>query len=638
MQVSSAQRTPAEPFRILGLDGLRAIAVLAVLVYHVSPRLLPGGFIGVDVFFVVSGFLITTLLIRERARTGRIDLGQFWVRRARRLLPALLLVIVVSIAASLLGPADLRVGILRQTLGALTFSTNWVEIAHGASYFEHTSPVLFMNFWSLAVEEQFYLVWPLLFLALITGVRDRRLRIALPAAAAAVSAGLMAALFTPGQDATRVYYGTDTHAFGLLLGISLAFAWNAGTALQLDDRSGRRLRRISLLAGLAVLALCLATVTDSSAATYRGGLLLASLATLAIILSQLGRPAPLSPILESSPVRWVGSRSYGIYLWHWPVLTIVNALAPTAPGSLPWWLVQLLAVALTLGLAAASYTWLETPVRRLGFRRTTANLRDALLRSPRSLPAIAGAAAAGLLVLAALAGLVTAPEKSSVQAAVEANEQIQKDSQAKAKERARAKSSASAAPSPSPAKSGRAFDYPAADAVTFIGDSIVSTSAQGIADRFPGSLIDGVPNRKWDEAEGLVKGHLAAGTLGNAVVIDFGTNGGVPDPGAVKRTLDAVGPDRAVVLMTIYGQSTFIDAANALYRKEAAGRPNVVIGEWHKAVSARPGILQADGTHPDVAGVYVYGDVVKQAFHDLARRSGGTIPKGWAIVEGPSLP
>ncbi|MFH5822161.1 acyltransferase family protein [Georgenia sp. AZ-5] len=222
----------ADAGRIEGLDGLRALAVAAVLVYHLRPASLPGGFLGVDVFFVVSGFLITTLLLREIATRGRIDLARFWLRRARRLLPPLLAVVVLSVPLAWLASTDLLVGIGRQVLGAVTFSSNWLEIGAGSSYFDATAPQLFVNFWSLAVEEQFYLLWPAAVAALVAAAGGRRrTRVAL--VLAAVSAAFMAVLHTPGEDATRVYYGTDTHLFGLMIGAALAFAFaTPGTALR----------------------------------------------------------------------------------------------------------------------------------------------------------------------------------------------------------------------------------------------------------------------------------------------------------------------------------------------------------------------------------------------------------------------
>src|SRR5690606_23039035 len=219
------ERGGARGRRIEGLDGLRALAVAAVLIFHLRPETLPGGFLGVDVFFVVSGFLITTLLLRELA-TGRVDLARFWLRRARRLLPAVAAVVLVCVPAAWLVSSDLLVGIGRQVGGALTFTTNWLEIGAGTSYFDTTAPQVFAHFWSLAVEEQFYLLWPLLLVALVAATATARTRARIALAAAVVSAAAMAVLHTPGEDATRVYYGTDTHAFSLLVGVALAFWWS----------------------------------------------------------------------------------------------------------------------------------------------------------------------------------------------------------------------------------------------------------------------------------------------------------------------------------------------------------------------------------------------------------------------------
>lgn len=208
------------PFRVTGLDGVRAVAVLLVILYHLSPGAVIGGYIGVDLFFVVSGFLITTLLLREREATGRISLSGFWRRRARRLLPALgVLVLVCCTAAYAIG-GDVLLGLGGQVLGALTFSSNWLFLAAQSDYFSSTAPELFRNLWSLAVEEQFYLLWPLLLVLVLLRI-PRWLRITLIALIAVGSAVAMTLLWVP-ESATRVYYGTDTHAFGLAIGAVLA--------------------------------------------------------------------------------------------------------------------------------------------------------------------------------------------------------------------------------------------------------------------------------------------------------------------------------------------------------------------------------------------------------------------------------
>ena len=241
--------------RLRGLDGLRAIAVTTVIAFHFVPGLLPGGYIGVDVFFVISGFLITTLLLRERAETGRIILRKFWLRRARRLLPALALVVLASSTAALVIGGDVLVRIGTQVLGAATFSYNWIGIASNASYFDDTTPELFRNLWSLAVEEQFYLVWPVAILLLVL-VRRRGIQLAIVAALALGSIAAMVALLSAGAPPTRLYYGTDTHSFGLAIGAGLALLminnsprhleWRRGTPLRHPTAPGRVARSVSL--------------------------------------------------------------------------------------------------------------------------------------------------------------------------------------------------------------------------------------------------------------------------------------------------------------------------------------------------------------------------------------------------------
>ncbi|MFK4808377.1 acyltransferase family protein, partial [Microbacterium sp. ZW CA_36] len=228
--------------RFAGLDGMRAIAVTLVVVYHLfPPHVLPGGFLGVDVFFVISGFLITSLLLREHTATGRVALGRFWQRRARRLLPALAVVVAVCSALAWLIGGDVLVDLDAQVLGAATFSYNWVSIGGGGGYFAAATPELFRNFWSLAVEEQFYLVWPLVFPLFLLLPRAWA-RIAAAFALAAGSAAWMGVVVSSGGDLTRAYFGTDTHAFGLLLGVGLAFLLAPlSRARWADSRAARRL-------------------------------------------------------------------------------------------------------------------------------------------------------------------------------------------------------------------------------------------------------------------------------------------------------------------------------------------------------------------------------------------------------------
>ena len=208
-----------------GLDGLRAIAVLAVLLYHIAPNQFVGGYVGVDFFFVISGFLITYGILRKVGRPdARFSLKDFWLRRVRRLFPALVVLVLVCVPLAALIYPELLVGAARQVLGALTCTTNWVEIVHGSNYFDQANPMLFKNLWSVAVEEQFYLIWPPILLALLSRRLSHKRLLGVGAGVTLASVLLMAVLASP-ENYTRVYYGTDTHCFGLALGILLAFVW-----------------------------------------------------------------------------------------------------------------------------------------------------------------------------------------------------------------------------------------------------------------------------------------------------------------------------------------------------------------------------------------------------------------------------
>jgi peptidoglycan/LPS O-acetylase OafA/YrhL len=597
--------------RIEGLDGLRALAIVAVLIYHLRPESLPGGFLGVDVFFVVSGFLITTLLVRELGSRGRIDLPRFWVRRARRLLPALALVILVSIPAAWAVSTDLLVSIGRQTLGALTFSSNWLEIAAGSSYFTATSPQLFVNFWSLAVEEQFYLLWPIVLVAVMAATSSARPRVRLALAAAAVSAVLMAALYTPGEDATRVYYGTDTHLFGLMIGIALAFAWSDPGG-PLSSRAWLRWRPLAALVALAGLIALMLTIGQSTPLTFRGGILLASALTAVLLASLLGRPGPFQRLMRLRPLEWIGQRSYGIYLWHWPAIVILTEALPTAHDSPAHWAVRGLALVVALAVSAASYRWVEQPVREHGFRGTAARARKALhSRAPaRRGLARTSVVVAGALVLLTVGGVAVAPERSRTQEQIEA---AQAAVDASAENAAAVDLTATAD-----------WSMPTGEEISGFGDSIVVTSADGLEYRLPGIMLDAKSIRRWSDGEAAVDARLAEGTVRRAVFLDFGTNAGIEDEAVVHRVMDKLGPQRMVVVVNLYGGSDWIPEANATLAEIVADYPNAIIADWHGAISERPELLQSDRIHPGIEGAHLYAQVLESAFAELSERLTGS--------------
>jgi peptidoglycan/LPS O-acetylase OafA/YrhL/CubicO group peptidase (beta-lactamase class C family) len=366
---------------IPGLDGLRALAVLAVLLYHAD---LPvyGGFLGVESFFVISGFLITALLLADWDAHGRVRLGHFWWRRARRLLPALfaLLAGVALLTAALLPGELARLG--GEILAALAYVTNWHLIAGGQPYFDAVErPSLLRHLWSLAVEEQFYLAWPLLFAGGMRLLGSRRLG-ALALLGALVSAALMAALGA--DEPSRVYYGTDTRAGGLLLGVALAFVWAPGRAPALARPGAGAALDAAGFVALAGLLWAYVALDDGHPLLYRGGVALVAVATAVVVAAATHPAARLLPrLLELPALRWVGVRSYSLYLWHWPIFMVTRpGLDVPADGPA----LQAARFAAAFALAALSYRWIELPVRNGALERAWAGLRRPGVSAADTLP------------------------------------------------------------------------------------------------------------------------------------------------------------------------------------------------------------------------------------------------------------
>jgi peptidoglycan/LPS O-acetylase OafA/YrhL len=387
-----------------GLDGIRALAVLAVLGYHFGVPHFDGGLLGVSVFFTLSGFLITGILLSSWERTGGLRLRSFYLGRARRLLPALVVVLLAVLAATAVVQRDQLGQRWDETVAAAFYASNWFTIASGSTYVDlFAGPRPLEHLWSLAVEEQFYLVWPLLLLVLLKVTRGRAQRVAgVVLALAVVSFLLLGLLAHAGIDNTRPYEGTDTRAGELLVGAALALVYRPArirTRPPPAVRAGVDLAGLAALAGIGVL---IASTTYFSMSLYRGGL--ASLALLSgLLLVAATYPGSLvGRVLGLAPLRWVGERSYGIYLWHMPVVAFTQGDAATGRG---WFWPALLQLVLTLLLAALSWKLVEDPVRRHGLR--------ALVRRP-VVPYRRGRrpprpVAAGALAVAAVATLAFVP-------------------------------------------------------------------------------------------------------------------------------------------------------------------------------------------------------------------------------------
>ena len=398
------------------LDGLRALAVAAVVAYHGELGWAPGGYLGVDVFFVLSGYLITSLLVAEWAHTSRISLRGFWSRRARRLLPALFVMLagVVVYASSLAEPGEL--GRLRgDAFATLGYVANWRYVWSGASYFEQFGvPSPLRHTWSLAIEEQWYLLWPLLVVVLLRVGRGRvRLLGGFAIAGAVVSAALMALLFEPVGDWSRVYYGTDTRVQGLLVGAALAVVLSVRPGV-LRAGSGRPVEAAGLV-GASVLVWCVWRAGDTAEWMYRGGFLLVALASAAVIASAV-RPADAAKghysvraALSVSPLRAVGRVSYGIYLWHWPVDVALTSrrVGFEGPGLFA------LRTGVTVAAAAVSYLLVERPVRVGRLLHTGRGVRVVVPLVTAATVIAVVVATAGARPVEVAEGLVVSPEGTS---------------------------------------------------------------------------------------------------------------------------------------------------------------------------------------------------------------------------------
>jgi peptidoglycan/LPS O-acetylase OafA/YrhL len=381
------------------LDGLRGVAVAAVVAFHLEH--LRGGFLGVDLFFVLSGFLITSLLLVEFEGRRAIDLGRFWARRARRLLPALFLVLAgLALLLVVVAPSGSQPGFRGDALSTLFYAANWHAMARDIGYWDQfAQPSPLDHMWSLAIEEQFYLLWPPLVLGLLAlarrrEVRGRRVVGAVAVLGAGASFGVLALTWTA-TDTSRAYYGTDARIGPTLLGAALAALVTVGSVRDAPPRRWTRWGApVAGTAGLAYVVWSFAAVRGSEPGYYRGGLAgfaLAALVVVAVVVR--GRAGPLGAVLSVAPLRWLGIISYGVYLWHWPVIVYATPERTGLDGGV----LDAACVAVTVALAVASFVLVERPIRGGVLRGGSRGLRAPL--------ALGGAVAAvAAIVLVATAG------------------------------------------------------------------------------------------------------------------------------------------------------------------------------------------------------------------------------------------
>ena len=634
---AAKEQAPARPKSryIPALDGLRTLAVVAVVLYHLNLTWAQGGLLGVTIFFVLSGYLITRLLINEIAKTGRIDLKSFWIRRIRRLFPAVVTVVVVTCTLCTVFNHVMLTKMRPDILPSLLFFNNWWQILHNVSYFNALGdPSPLTHFWSLAIEEQFYLIWPPLLLAMVSmrmsKPNTRRVVLGL----AAVSAVAMMVLYNPATDPSRVYYGTDTRVFSLLLGAWMAFipdrdlaparlvrhlglARLAGADKHDKSKSNTaeaattkpsELARfwsspasIDLLGvvGLVGLAAMVALTNGYTAFQYRGGTLLCSILTLMVIAACVQPQGMVARALAAKPLVWIGKRSYSIYLWHYPLLLLMNPVANI--NDTPWWH-YILQVLLVVAAAECSYRFIETPFRKGAFGRTVSELRDGTATPAGWVRAhIPTCAACAVVLLVALGGLVFVPDTSALSG--EGAEILNKEAKnAKPQDQQAADDTD---------KDDDGFPDGAYD-LLMIGDSVSLRAVDAFDGVFPHSHIDAEKGRQFDVGRETFEGYIQQNLAGRIVVFALGTNGLVTDDQIDAIMADA-GSKRIVVFVNTRSPQPWVGPTNQAIANAATRYKNVRVIDWYGYSANRNDLFDGDGTHLSTAGVTEYLKLIHDA-------------------------
>ena len=632
-------------WRAPGLDGVRALAVLAVLFFHEGVSWLPGGFLGVDVFFVLSGFLITDILANRFAKTGRVGLNTFWKRRARRLLPALgLMLATVTAAVTVLEPGQ-RSTLPPALLGAVTYTSNWWQAFAHQSYFSlYGPPPVLQHLWSLAVEEQFYLIWPLVLAVVLFAVRNRALRVLFAWAAAIASAYAMYAIYVPGKDPSLVYYGADTHASALLIGAALALTWPLA---QVAAAAGKLRLSFDILGviGLAGLLWAAWHFSGSNPFVYPYGLVIAALAAGGLVLAAAA-PGRIGAMLSWAPLRWLGVRSYGIYLWHWPVIAItvgIDALGANSLGA------RAIDAILPVGLAAASWYWLEEPILRNGLRAEFGRRGKILLRAPRSVfrtPATTGPAIFGAVAMLAVAstagyGLLNQQRsgpslESQIKHAALVTRESQQVSPGPTESTGQVAPFSTKVPNGPYRVPGHRHRLPVihdlGSKVMAIGDSVMLASAPELAAAMPGIYINAQISRAMIAGVSLVQDLAAQKRLRRVIVVGLGTNGPVA-LSQIRQLRWAIGPHRWLLLVNTFVPRPWENEVNATVEAAARRYPNVLLINWHNAIEHHTYLLWSDGIHPMPTGGKLYAKVVRSLVlwalrrHPPALRRPGHLPE-----------
>lgn len=619
---------------ITGLDGIRAIAVIMVLAYHLKLALFKSGFLGVTVFFVLSGYLITGILISEVEEEGTIDLKNFWLRRIRRLVPAVMSMAVVIIFVSAVVNRVVFTKGCKDFLASVLGFNNWWQIFNKLSYFEAAGvPSPFTHCWSLAIETQFYLIYPLILLGIYKLVKSRgegRAKRGLLFAGvtlllALISVILMIVLFDPQQDASRVYYGTDTRAFSLLFGALLAILWDYR---MVPRRLSASVNMVLGSVSFAVLLVMTIAINGSSNFWYRGGQFVGTILTVLVIYTVLGRKTWLSRFLSNPVLKWIGDRSYSIYLWHYPIILLISKGIKAS-----WW-ITLIEIVLSVVLAELSYRFIETPIRHgiigeyLNILRSRPKSRQEKKRqvqvARRSLKVMAGTF---VLTVSLILCMVFVPKKNALDT-LQKRETKAKET-GKMTEEQLAKQKANGSESDDTICTADLTDDEILEGLNLllIGDSIAVDVTDDFYEMFPNSVSDTKIGRITSLGKQVLDSYIDEKKWEGEGVI-FASLSNSPINGELEDIREKIGKDMPLFLTTVrIPHETFEEESNSKIKKFVEENDHTYLIDWYAASEGHDEYFDADDTHLLPAGAKAYAKCIKEAVLDAYKKENIEIPK-----------
>lgn len=567
---------------IQSVDGLRAVAVIAVLLYHLGIDWIPGGFLGVDLFFVISGYVITGLILDSIERSGGLDLRAFYLSRVRRLVPALLaMVVFTTIYIGVYAPETVR-RFLIDLPYVFTGTMNWALVNRQQDYFESIGrPPLLQHTWSLAVEAQFYLIWPLVLLFVLRYFGKKN--ISFVALAIALASGIALFIYSVQIDiresaVSHVYFGTDTHSIGLFLGAALAVSWKPqNLTKEISKRAQDFVDLIGVFGFLGLLSAFL-FINENDPTLYRVAFPLTAIFGCATLISVIHPASRFAPLLSTKPALWIGERSYGIYLWHWIVFQLTRPSLDLVGDD---WALYSLRVLIVFALADISYRYIETPVRRGSFELWLRGMKYRT-RAVRLRQKISALLAVLLTLFATTLISINAIERADEIAAQE--------------ERAREAAAT--------ASDDGVITDSATPGLWVTGDSVILGIRNVLASFEKIELINARVGRQIGELIEVAKTDQKF-VADSTVILNLGNNNRLVESDVIELMEIVKNQPRIIVVNTAVPRS-WRDENNALIAKVASGYPNVTIVDWNSLSANHPEYFASDGVHLNPPGVNAY--------------------------------